>query len=73
MSGTQTQMFHPTDWVDISTTRERKYKACYCHESQNLKSVMEDWHSPMELFRGIECRCTAAEAFVHHVEPVSLV
>lgn len=73
MSGTQTQMFHPSDWVDISATLDRKYKACYCHESQNLHEVMEHWHGPMERFRGIECRCSAAEAFLHHVEPVSLV
>lgn len=73
MSGTQTQLFHPTDWVDITTTQERKYKACYCHESQGLKEAMDSWHTPMERFRGIECRCTAAEAFLHHTEPVSLV
>ena len=73
MTGTQTQMFHPSDWVDITETRERKYKACYCHESQNLLEAMEGWHGPMERFRGIECRCAAAEAFLHHVEPVSLV
>ena len=73
MSGTQTQMFHPSDWVDITATRDRKYKASYCHESQDLKEVMEGWHDPMERFRGIECRCEAAEAFLHHVEPVSLV
>lgn len=72
MTGTQTQMFHPTDYVDITTTMERKYKACYCHESQKLQSVMERWHGPMERFRGIESRCAAAEAFLHHVEPVSL-
>lgn len=73
MSGTQTQMFHPSDWVDISTTRDRKYQASYCHVSQDLKEVMEGWHDPMERFRGIECRSAAAEAFLHHVEPVSLV
>ena len=73
MSGTQTQMFHPSDWVDITATRERKYKASYCHVSQDLKEVMEEWHDPMERFRGIECRCAFAEAFLHHVEPVSLV
>ena len=72
MTGWQTQMFHPTDFVDITTTRERKYQACYCHESQKLTNVMERWHTPMENFRGIECRCTAAEAFVHHVEPIKL-
>lgn len=73
MSGTQTQLFHPTDWVDITTTQERKYKASYCHQSQGLKEAMDNWHTPMERFRGIECRCAAAEAFVHHSEPVSLV
>ena len=73
MSGTQTQMFHPSDWVVITSTRDRKYKASYCHESQNLQEVMEGWHDPMERFRGIECRCAFAEAFLHHVEPVSLV
>ena len=73
MSGTQTQMFHPSDWVDITATRERKYKASYCHESQDLKEVMEGWHAPMERFRGIECQCEAAEAFLHHIEPGSLV
>ena len=73
MSGTQTQMFHPSDWVDITTTRDRKYKACFCHESQNLEDLMKEWHDPMERFRGLECRTTFAEAFLHHVEPVSLV
>ena len=73
MTGTQTQLFHPTDWVDITTTQERKYKASYCHQSQGLKEAMDNWHTPMERFRGIECRCAAAEAFVHHSEPVSLV
>ena len=73
MSGTQTQMFHPTHWVDISSVREKKYKACYCHESQQLEEVMKGWHEPMELFRGIECRCQAAEAFMKHTEPVSLI
>lgn len=73
MSGTQTQMFHPTDWVDIGSVRDQKYKACYCHVSQNLEDLMRDWHDPMERFRGIECRCFAAEAFAHHTAPVSLV
>ena len=73
MTGSQTQMFHPTDWVDITATRDRKHEACYCHASQKLQSVMEDWHIPMERFRGIECRCKAAEAFARHAEAGSLV
>ena len=73
MTGTQTQLFHPTDWVDITSVLDQKHKACYCHESQQLEEVMRDWHEPMERFRGIECRRTAAEAFVRHAEPSGLV
>lgn len=73
MTGTQTQLFHPTDWVDITSVLEQKHKACYCHESQQLEEVMRDWHEPMERFRGIECRRPAAEAFVRHAEPSGLV
>lgn len=69
MSGTQTQMFQPTDWVNIESVIEQKHRACYCHESQQLEEVMRDWHDPMERYRGIECRCRFAEAFAHHVEP----
>ena len=69
MTGTQTQMFRPTHWVDITSVREQKYKACYCHKSQDLKEVMEGWHDPMETFRGLEIRCKAAEAFTRHADP----
>ncbi|MBO7562623.1 MAG: PIG-L family deacetylase [Bacteroidales bacterium] len=64
MTGTQTQNFHPTDYVDITSVVEEKHKACYCHKSQNLEPVFEGWHSPMEVFRGIENRCKFAEAFI---------
>lgn len=73
MSGTQTQMFTPTHWVDISAVRDLKYKASYCHESQQLEEVMQGWHEPMERFRGIECRCKYAEAFARHTEAAPLV
>lgn len=73
MYGWQTQMFHPTHWVDITSTRERKHKACYSHVSQKLQRVMDGWHIPMEKFRGIECRCDAAEAFTLHTEAGSLI
>lgn len=69
MTGTQTQMFHPTHWVDITSVLEQKHRACFCHESQNLAPVMEGWHYPMETFRGIECGVEAAEAFARHMEP----
>lgn len=67
MSGDQTQMFSPTHYVDISSVAELKLKACFCHESQNLQPIYDGWHHPMELFRGIQCRCQRAEAFMQHV------
>ena len=65
MSGTQSQMFHPTHWVNIESVLERKHKACNCHVSQHMEDIYE-WHGPMEKFRGLECRCNAAEAFMQH-------
>lgn len=65
MSGVQTQLFHPTDWVDISQVAELKRKACYCHESQEMDELYRGYHDPMEIFRGLEAHCNRAEAFVH--------
>ena len=73
MTGTQSQLFHPTDWVDISSVVEQKHKACDCHISQGIDYVMEKWHIPMERFRGLECRCTYAEAFIHHTVPGTIL
>lgn len=66
MTGEQTQMFHPTHWVNIESVLERKHAACNCHVSQQMPELYEGWHTKMELFRGIECRCNAAEAFALH-------
>lgn len=65
MSGTQTQLFQPTDYVDISKVAQIKKDACYCHESQDMHHLYKDWHDGMEHFRGLECRCERAEAFIH--------
>ncbi len=65
MSGTQSQLFQPTDYVDISSVAEQKRRACYCHESQNMAPLYEKWHDGMEYFRGLEFRCDRAEAFIH--------
>ncbi|MBP5229389.1 MAG: PIG-L family deacetylase [Bacteroidales bacterium] len=67
MTGTQTQNFNPTDYVDITSVLEEKHKACECHVSQDMKPLFEGWHTPMEVFRGLENRCNAAEAFVRQV------
>lgn len=65
MSGTQTQLFQPTDYVDITAVATQKREACYCHESQNIVPLYEEWHETMERFRGLEFRCKYAEAFIH--------
>ena len=69
MTGTQSQMFQPTDWVDITSVLEQKHRACRCHVSQGMDELLDGWHVPMERFRGLECRCQAAEAFAHHTVP----
>lgn len=65
MSGMQSQLFQPTDYVDISIVADRKREACFCHASQDMKAVYDDWHDRMERFRGLEFRCKCAEAFIH--------
>lgn len=65
MSGTQTTYFHPTDYVNISTVAEQKRQACLCHKSQDMVPLYDNWHIPMEKFRGLEFRCDRAEAFIH--------
>ena len=63
-SGLQTAVFHPTDYVDISETREQKWKAIECHQSQDPKAIYDNNHNLMEEFRGYQLGVKAAEAFV---------
>jgi LmbE family N-acetylglucosaminyl deacetylase len=66
-TGSQTMGFKPTDYVDISSTKEQKRKAVYCHISQNppgIYAAPDCNHGMMETFRGIEMNTPAAEAFV---------
>lgn len=65
MNGTQTQYFHPTDYVDISSVAEQKHESYFCHVSQNTRNSYKGWHCHSEKFRGIEFRCDRAEAFIH--------
>lgn len=64
MSGMQSKLFQPTDYVNISSVANQKREACNCHASQDMETVYE-WHDLMERFRGIEFGCKAAEAFIH--------
>jgi LmbE family N-acetylglucosaminyl deacetylase len=70
MSGSQTQNFNPTDYVDITPTEERKRAACFAHRSQNPAGFYNH-HDTMNRFRGVESGHTFAEAFVRHVQSKS--
>jgi LmbE family N-acetylglucosaminyl deacetylase len=63
-SGEQTMVFKPSDYVDISETREQKKKAVYCHVSQDPAGIYLCGHAIMEEFRGRELGVKAAEGFV---------
>jgi len=65
-SGTQTQNFAPTHFIDIGRVIGEKHKACLCHVSQHIDRVIQNYHGPMEKFRGMQAGCEYAEAFVKH-------
>jgi len=65
LTGDQTQLFRPTDYVDITAVARRKRDAVFAHASQKP----DEWypaHERMARFRGMEHGCEAAEAFVRH-------
>jgi N-acetylglucosamine malate deacetylase 1 len=68
-NGEDTQMFAPTDYVNISATESIKKEACYAHASQSPDKFYA-LQSAVSRFRGIENGCRAAEAFVRHVQSV---
>ena len=65
MTGVQSQLFNPTDWVDITPAAETKREATFCHKSQTPEDWYDESHGMMEKFRGMEFRCDRAEAFIH--------
>jgi len=64
--GEQTQLFHPTHYVDIAPSLSRKQAACFAHVSQQPLSTFWPIHEQMHRFRGMECGVKDAEAFVRH-------
>jgi LmbE family N-acetylglucosaminyl deacetylase len=71
--GDQTQDFHPTGYVDIAAFVEKKRQACFAHASQDPPSFYNAFHEPMQKFRGMECGCAAAEAFIRHPQNRPLI
>ena len=70
-TGIQTQIFRPTDYVDISETEPRKRKATMAHASQD-PAEMYKLHDLMNQFRGKEFGCRYAEAFIRHIQGPSV-
>jgi LmbE family N-acetylglucosaminyl deacetylase len=65
--GAQTQVFRPTDYVDVTAVEKKKHDACLAHASQNPeRDFWIPYHLPMLRFRGMEAAYALAEAFVHH-------
>jgi LmbE family N-acetylglucosaminyl deacetylase len=64
--GSQTQVFHPTHYVDITQTESRKRAACFAHASQQPETSFYPLHEMMSRFRGMEIGMKHAEAFVQH-------
>jgi N-acetylglucosamine malate deacetylase 1 len=67
-TGSQTQNFHPTLYVDIAQTESRKRAACLAHASQQPETTFYPLHEKMGQFRGIESGSRVAEAFIRHVQ-----
>jgi LmbE family N-acetylglucosaminyl deacetylase len=63
-SGSETMAFVPTDYVDITSAKEKKKAAMYAHVSQEPERTYLDFFKKMEEFRGLEAGVPAAEAFV---------
>lgn len=65
LTGDQTQLFDPTDYIDITAVARRKRDATFAHQSQKP----DEWypaHERMARFRGMEHGCEYAEAFIRH-------
>ena len=65
--GEDTQMFTPTDYVDISAFAATKKAACYAHASQAPEKFYA-LQSAVTRFRGVESGHREAEAFIRHVQ-----
>ena len=61
----QAMGFHPTDYIDIGSVREKKKAALVAHKSQNGEEMYRNDYEILENLRGWEAGATAAEAFVH--------
>ncbi len=64
-TGSETMSFTPTDYVDITSVRDRKKLAMFAHKTQDPIATYNDYFKPLEEFRGLEAGVKAAEGFIH--------
>ena len=57
--------FTPTDYVDITSTHEKKKAAMFAHKTQDPVNTYNNYFKPLEEFRGLEAGVKQAEAFIH--------
>jgi LmbE family N-acetylglucosaminyl deacetylase len=69
-TGSETMAFTPTDYVDISNTRDKKKAAMFAHKTQDPQGTYNGFFKTMEEFRGLEAGVKAAEAFVQFKDQV---
>jgi LmbE family N-acetylglucosaminyl deacetylase len=66
MAGTQTLHFQPSDYVDISSVREKKMAGMAAYKGgHDLEQPYKTHHEAMEILRGREAGVPVAEAFLH--------
>ena len=65
-NGEDTQLFSPTEYVDISAVESRKKAACFAHASQTPERYYA-LQSEVARFRGIESGVAQAEGFLRHL------
>ncbi len=71
-TGNQSFLFHPTDYVDITSSHALKLRALACHKSQHIitddgkytADMYSCGHPSIEDFRGRELGVARAEAFI---------
>lgn len=66
LHGEQTQVFEPTEFVDITSVAAEKKAACFAHASQRPTTDFWPQHEAMAKFRGKGCGVPEAEGFVRH-------
>jgi LmbE family N-acetylglucosaminyl deacetylase len=64
-TGSETMAFSPTDYVDITSVRDKKKAAMFAHKTQFPQDVYDNYFRTMEEFRGLEAGVKAAEGFIH--------